>query len=289
LQLLRNFAASLAQGRLGATVTLKSPEELVLVAGELNRMSERLASIDEERRAFLAKASHELRTPISNVLVTLDALQRGGQEDPEVRRRFIQIATEETTRMSSLIQQLLELGRLDAGVVSLDLRSVSLSALLTRAMRALEPQAGAREVTLEPKLTDVEVHIDSERLLQAFLNVIKNAIEVSPAGGKVTVTSGMAGGQPFVEVSDEGPGVEAGDLPHIFDAFYSGEPRRRRGGTGLGLAIARRIVEAHGGGLVARNGEVQGAVFRFSLASRPEATATRIESQAEVSRAAPVS
>ncbi len=128
IEAMRNFAIRVGSGHFGDRLTIRQSIELDQLAIELSRMSERLASLDEERRAFLANVSHELRTPVSNVQVTVEALESGAVEEIELRDRFFQTIKDETKRLSSLIRDLLDLGRLEAGVTQLEIQAISLKA-----------------------------------------------------------------------------------------------------------------------------------------------------------------
>ncbi|HEY9904462.1 MAG TPA: ATP-binding protein, partial [Candidatus Sericytochromatia bacterium] len=241
-------------------------DELGQLATELNRMSQRLASLDKERRAFLANVSHELRTPVSNVHVTLEALESGADEEPELRGRFIRTALDETTRLSRLIKDLLDLGRLEAGVAPLEQQPLNLRDLIDRAVRAVESRMRAKGMDISVDVPNVQLQGDPERLLQAFLNVLDNAIKHSVPDSRVLVSGKIEGVQVGVEISDRGSGISESDLPHIFEQFYTADPSRQGSGTGLGLAIARRIVEAHGGKITASStGVGKGATFTISL------------------------
>jgi signal transduction histidine kinase len=270
IQAMRNFAIEVGQGHLEGRLNIPQNDEIGQLARELNRMSKRLASLDKERRAFLANVSHELRTPISNVLVTLEALAGGAIEEPELRDRFIQTAQEETTRLARLIQDLLDLGRLEAGVAVLEKQSLRLPDLLDRAVRAMESRLLSQGVSIEVDIPHVQVQGDPERLLQAFLNVIDNAIKHSVPDSTVLVTGKIEGAEIAVEIRDLGSGISESDLPHVFEQFYTADRSRRGNSTGLGLAIAKRIVEAHGGTITASSqGEGKGATFTIHLPLDP--------------------
>jgi signal transduction histidine kinase len=229
-------------------------------------MSQRLDSLDKERRAFLANVSHELRTPVSNVHVTLEALESGADEEPELRNRFIRTALDETMRLSGLIKDLLDLGRLEAGVTSLEQQPFNLRNLISRAIRAVESRMRSKGMGLNLDVPDVEIQGDPERLLQAFLNILDNAIKHSVPDSMVFVLGKIEAGQVAVQIQDQGPGINESDLPRIFEQFYTADPSRQGSGTGLGLAIARRIVEAHGGSIAASNAaRGEGATFTIRL------------------------
>ena len=272
---MRNFAIEVGRGHLGEKLNIHQNDELGELGTELNRMSQRLASLDKERRAFLANVSHELRTPVSNVHVTLEALESGADEEPELRGRFIRTALDETTRLSRLIKDLLDLGRLEAGVTSLEQQPFSLRDLIHRAVRAMESRMRSKGMGITTNIPEVQIQGDPERLLQAFLNVLDNAIKHSVPDSMVFVSGKIEAAQVAVQIQDQGPGIKESDLPHIFEQFYTADPSRQGSGTGLGLAITRRIVEAHGGTITASSRDAgKGATFIIRL---PLNTASQLE------------
>jgi len=271
IQAMRNFAMEVGRGHLGEKLNIRQNDELGQLATELNRMSQRLASLDKERRAFLANVSHELRTPVSNVHVTLEALESGADEEPELRSRFIRTALDETTRLSGLIKDLLDLGRLEAGVVPLEQQPFSVRDLINRAVRAMETRMRSKGMGISIDVPDVQIQGDPERLLQAVLNLLDNAIKHSVPDSIVFVSGQMESAQVAVEIRDQGAGISESDLPHVFEQFYTADPSRQGSGTGLGLAIARRIVEAHGGSITASStGTGKGATFTIRLPLFPQ-------------------
>lgn len=266
IQSMRNFAIEVGRGHLGGQLNIRQQDELGQLATELNRMSQRLASLDKERRAFLANVSHELRTPVSNVLVTLEALADGAVEEPDLRDRFIQTAQDETTRLSRLIQDLLDLGRLEAGVAPLEEQPLRLRDLIDRSVRAVESRMRSKNVGMSVEVPDVQLQGDPERLLQAFLNILDNAIKHSIPESTVSISGKTEGAKVAIQIRDQGKGISESDLPHIFEQFYTADRSRQGNSTGLGLAIARRIVEAHGGAIDASStGVGKGATFTIRL------------------------
>jgi signal transduction histidine kinase len=265
IKAMRNFAIDVGGGHLGDKLNIHRRDELGQLAIELNRMSKRLASLDQERRAFLANVSHELRTPVSNVYVTLDALASGADEEPELRSRFIQTAQDETMRLSRLIKDLLDLGRLEAGVTTLEQQPIRVRDLINRAVRAIESRMHSKNMAIVADVPDIQIQGDPERLLQAFLNILDNALKHSVEDSTVFVSGQIEGNQIAVAITDQGSGISDHDLPHVFEQFYTGDRSRQGSGTGLGLAIARRIVEAHGGKITASSKPGKGATFTISL------------------------
>lgn len=265
IQSMCNFAVRMGGGHFGDKLDIRQDDEIGQLAFELNRMSERLASLDTERRSFLANVSHELRTPVSNVFVTLEALASGADEEPQIRDRFIGIAQEEVKRLSRLIHDLLDLGRLEAGVTQLEKKDFRLNSLIERAVRAVELRLQSNDVGIKLDLPDVKANGDPERLLQAFLNILDNAIKYSVANSEVSITGQIEANKIVIKISDQGPGISESDMPHIFEQFYTADRSRSGTGTGLGLAIARRIVEAHDGRIAASSNPGKGATFIIEL------------------------
>ncbi|MBE9206245.1 HAMP domain-containing protein [Nostoc sp. LEGE 06077] len=265
IEIMRNFAIRLGSGHFGDKLIIHQNNELDQLAAELNRMSERLASLDQERRVFLANVSHELRTPISNVQVTVDALKNGAYEEPQLRDRFFQTIENETKRLSRLIHDLLDLGRLEAGVTALEKQSISLQGLINRTVNAVEPRMQAAGVTVRINVVELQLQGDPERLLQAILNLLDNAIKHSQPNSQVSIFGYSEEKKAIIQIQDQGRGISNSDLPRIFEQFYTTDPSRKGNGNGLGLAIAKRIIEAHQGSITANSIPNQGATFTISL------------------------
>jgi signal transduction histidine kinase len=265
IEIMRNFAIRMGSGHFGDKLIIHQNNELDQLAAELNRMSERLASLDQERRVFLANVSHELRTPISNVQVTVDALKGGAYEEAQLRDRFFQTIENETKRLSRLIHDLLDLGRLEAGVTQLEQQSISLRGLINRAVNAIEPRMQAAGVTMQVNVAELQLQGDPERLLQAILNLLDNAIKHSHPNSQVFISGCSKGKKVIIEIQDQGKGISEVDLPRIFEQFYTTDPSRKGSSNGLGLAIAKRIIEAHKGSITVSSVPNQGATFTISL------------------------
>ncbi|MBD2204838.1 HAMP domain-containing histidine kinase [Calothrix sp. FACHB-1219] len=265
IEIMQHFAIRLGGGHFGDKLTIHENNELDQLAAELNRMSERLASLDQERRVFLANVSHELRTPISNVQVTVDALKGGAYEEPELRDRFFLTIDSEIKRLARLIHDLLDLGRLEAGVTKLEQQTIPLRGLINRAVNAIEPRMQTVKISLEVKVENLQIEGDPERLLQAILNLLDNAIKHSPPNSQILISGYSKGKQAVIQIQDQGKGIKEGDLPRIFEQFYTTDPSRKSSGNGLGLAITKRIIEAHQGTITANSLPNQGATFTIYL------------------------
>lgn len=265
IEKMRLFAMRIGTGHFGDRLAISQNNELDQLAADLNRMSERLASLDEERRAFLAKVSHELRTPVSNVQVTVEALESGAVEEVELRDRFFRTIKDETKRLSVLIHDLLDLGRLEAGVTQLEQQTLSLKGLINRVVNAMEPRMQTKQLAVQLEVADLKFVGDPERLLQALLNVLDNAIKHSQPHTKVFISGHREKRSVVIQIRDQGKGIMQNDLPHIFEQFYTTQTAQKESGTGLGLAIAKRIVETQGGSITASSEPGQGATFTIRL------------------------
>lgn len=206
--------------------------------------------LEQLRREFVANVSHELRTPLTTVKSYVETLQ-DGVDDPATRARFLQVIDHEVERMVRLVRDLLDLTQIEQGRVRWDKEYVRLGELAAQVVSRLRGQweDKALQVQLERDPREPAVYVDPDRMQQVIVNLLANAIEFTPAGGRVTVRTRSAAGEVVLEVEDTGTGIPAEDLPRVFERFYRVDKARSRrlGGTGLGLSIVKEIVEAHGG------------------------------------------
>ena len=257
---LTQASRSLAEGQLDARVSVSrsSPPEVTELATAFNNMAERLQqsiniiSGDRDRsRGFLADVSHELRTPIAALRTFNELLREGAAADPATRDEFLEQSGRQIERLDWLSTNLLELSKLDSGLVALDLRPDDLRVVAENAVEQAEPVASRKGVTLQMHVPAEPVRQphDPQRLGQVLSNLIGNAIKFTPKGGRVDVElAPTAEGAEFT-VSDTGVGIDAEELPHVFERFYRGTrtPTERATGSGLGLSIVKSIVDMHGG------------------------------------------
>jgi signal transduction histidine kinase len=269
-------ARQVASGRLGVRVAPHGPDELVGLTQDFNVMSERLEEMDrarremeEARRHLIAAISHDLRTPLASIRAMVEAIDDGVVTDAETTQRYVRTVLGEVQRLSGLIDDLFELSRLDAGVLSLQLEPGSLHDLVSDMLEALQVQAAEKGLTLQGAVDESlpPVMMDTARVQRVLYNLVQNAIRHTPADGTVLLEAREEPDAVQVDVVDSGEGVPPADLPHIFERFYRGEKSRVRGqgGAGLGLAIARGLVEAHGGRIWAQSVPGEGARFSFVL------------------------
>jgi two-component system sensor histidine kinase VicK len=224
--------------------------------------------IDEERREFVANVSHELRTPLTTMRSYLEALADGAMDDKELAPRFLNIAQTETERMIRLVNDLLQLSKLDNTDYKLSTTWVDFGRYFHRIIDRFE-MSKSRNVTFKRLIPSepIGVEIDEDKITQVLDNIISNALKYSPEGGQITFKLQVIG--QFVEISvrDEGMGIPKENVAKIFERFYRVDKARSRkmGGTGLGLAIAKEMIEAHKGHIWASSEEGKGTTIFFTL------------------------
>jgi two-component system phosphate regulon sensor histidine kinase PhoR len=228
--------------------------------------------VEQVRRDFVANVSHELRTPLASIKSVIETLEGGALDDPAVARDFLSRADAEVDRLVQMVEELLELSRIESGELPLAQEPVQMAAVVADAVERLRPQAEKQglSLTLEAAPDLPPVIGDAERLERVVVDLIHNAVKFTPAGGSVHVSAGLADGGVTVRVSDTGVGIAPEDLPRIFERFYKGGRSRGGGGTGLGLAVVKHVVEAHGGTVSVESEPGRGSTFSFSIpASSP--------------------
>ena len=252
-------ARAMARGEYGRRVTATSRDEVGELARAFNAMAADLAEVDRMRRDLVANASHELRTPIGALQAMLENLVDGVEP---VERTALESMLRQVERLGTLVEQLLDLSKLESGAVPLDRRRVPARALLRDVVDEWRAQAQANDVELGVSVgpPDLSLDADRERLRQVLGNLVANAVRHSPQGGSVTLQASEDSGCVRLEVADEGPGISPAEAERVFERFYRTDHARAasEGGTGLGLAIARWIVELHGGTIRAEAGRTGG-------------------------------
>jgi two-component system phosphate regulon sensor histidine kinase PhoR len=223
--------------------------------------------VEQVRRDFVANVSHELRTPLASIKSVIETLEGGALEDEAAARDFLSRADAEVDRLVQMVEELLDLSRIESGELPLAQQPVEMASVLADAVDRLRSQAEKQELTLTVDIAaDLPPIIgDGERLARAVVNLLHNAVKFTPAGGSVHVWAGLVESAVVVKVIDSGVGVAPEDLPRIFERFYKSDRARASGGTGLGLAVVRHIVEAHGGTVSVESDQGRGSTFSFSI------------------------
>ncbi len=231
----------------------------------------RLRRLETVRQDFVSNVSHELRTPLASLKAVVETLRGGALEDPPAAEQFLDWMESEVDSLTQMVQELLELSRIESGQAPLQLQPVPITELLAIPVERLRPQAERAHLTLG---LDVPaelplVQADTERARHVVVNLLHNAIKFTPAGGHVDVSARAQEGEVIVAVRDTGVGISPENLPRIFERFFKADRTRSGGGTGLGLSIAKHIVQGHGGRIWAESVEGQGSTFYFTLRAAP--------------------
>lgn len=242
-------------------------DELSQLAISFNQMAEKLAQTENIRRQLIGDIAHELRTPLTAIQGSMEGLMDGVLIPSD---ETYQTVYREADRLKRLVDDLQELSRVEAGAYELNRKLVSTSSLVNTTVKRLGRQFEEKGVSLETDLSpDVpNVTVDEDRIEQVLLNLVGNALQYTPPGGKVCISTRYQGGEVYFEVSDTGIGIPAEHIPLLFTRFYRVDKSRSRagGGSGIGLTIAKHLIEAHGGHIWADSpGRNLGSVFSFSL------------------------
>lgn len=227
-----------------------------------------LRRLETSRRDFVSNISHELRNPLASLKAVIETLQDGTLEDRPAAEHFLRRAEVEVDAMTQMVQELLELSRIESGRVPLRLSPTTAAEIVLPALERLRDQAKRAGLALEVEIASdlPRVLADAGRMEQVVVNLVHNAIKFTPAGGTIRIQARPAEGTAVLfKVSDSGVGIPAEDLPRIFERFYKADRARSGGGTGLGLAIAKHIVQAHDGRIWVESKEGRGSQFFFTL------------------------
>ena len=258
----------IADGHYEKRVDVNGSDEIAQLATSFNQMATQLEQVESMRRQLIGDVTHELRTPLTSIKGYMEGLVDGVL--PSTPETFDQIHRE-ADRLSRLVDDLQELSRIEAKAYSLDLRPVAVSNLVQTTVKRLSPQATTRRITLRSNLpADLPPLLaDEDRITQVLVNLVANAIQYTPEGGDVTISTARVDDEIHISVKDTGIGIPPEHIGNLFTRFYRVDKSRSRqagGGSGIGLTIAHHLVEAHGGRIWAESqGDGQGSTFTFSL------------------------
>ena len=227
----------------------------------------RIRQLEIIRRDFVSNVSHELRTPLTSLKLITETLQDNLQEDPAESQKFLDRMSGEIDNLTEMVEELLELSRIESGRVPLEKRWVKPSTIVASANErmALQAQRAGLQCSIENTEGLPSIFVDSSRLERVLVNLLHNAIKFTPPGGKIILSTYQKMNTIVFSVKDSGIGIPPKDLPRIFERFYKSDRSRTDRGTGLGLSIARHLVEAHGGKIWAESRFGEGSTFSFSI------------------------
>ena len=265
LSALRKKTGEIAKGNYESDLHLSSPPEINELMRDFNSMCNRLKETDAMKSDFFSLMSHELRTPVASIKEGTNLLMEGvGGETNEKQKRLLRIISEESDRLLGLINSILDLSKMEAGMMTYAFVQADIGLLISKAAVEIEPLAKAKNIKGELSISKEipPVKMDTEKMLQVLRNLIGNAVKFTPHGGSVKISAGFDDGNLEVSVADEGPGILEENLDTVFDKFKSYHTRK---GTGLGLAIVKNIIKAHGGRVWAESTSGRGSTFTFVL------------------------
>jgi two-component system OmpR family sensor kinase len=251
-------------------VPLRGPLEVQDLTRAFNSMIARMHASQKSQRDFVANVSHELKTPLTSVQGFAQAIIDGTANTPETRQQAAQVIYDESGRMHRLVQDLLDLARLDGGTADITMSPLNVSALLNSIAEKFTPQLQRSGVNITVDVPDnlPVITADGDRLAQVFVILVDNSLKFTPRGGLISLRASVVNHELLISVLDTGAGIPEAALAHIFDRFYQADPARKGGekhGAGLGLAIAREIVLVHGGRITVRSQLGKGTSFDVFL------------------------
>jgi len=251
---LRAIAVPIGEGRLaGALLLFQDLTEL--------------RSIQTMRRELVGNISHDLRTPIAGIKAMVETLRDGAIDDKQAAGDFLTRIDSEVDRLTQMVSELTELSHIETGRTEMRVAPIDLNRLMEEVIAQMNPLAQKQQVSIATELATTlpMVRADKDRIRQAVINLVHNAIKFNHPGGRITISIRSDPESITVNISDTGTGISAEDLPHIFERFYKADKSRSKGGSGLGLAIAKHTIQAHGGKIWVQSKEGKGSTFSFSM------------------------
>lgn len=277
LSRLAGAAGAMSRGEYDHRLPVVGRDEIATLTEQFNIMAQEVGQAHAMQRSFVANVSHDLKTPLTSIQGFSQAMLDGAIKDEEQYRQAAGIINDEAQRMTRLVGQLLLLSQLQSGLRTIELRPIEAGPLLGQLLLSMQPQAAAANVELIGRFSNrpALVLADSDKLKQAFGNIVDNAIKHTPHGGSVTVATSALPDGVEISVADTGKGIPEADLPHVMERFYQVDKSRSAAqvsSLGLGLAIAREIVQAHHGQISLESKEGEGTIVRVVLPSGGDPT-----------------
>ena len=244
------------------------PGEVLLLFQDLTL----LRKLETVRKDFVSNISHELRTPLASLKALSETLQAGALNDPKVSNNFLRQMDDEIDNLTQMVQELLELAKIESGRVPFEKKECSVDEIVSRPVERMRLQAERSGINIDTNIENdlPSLQVDLTRIQQVFINLIHNAIKFTEPGGKITLSASRENNRIIFGIQDTGVGIPSNELERIFERFYKSDRSRSSGGTGLGLSIAKHIIEAHGGNIWAESDPGEGSKFYFSIPIQPK-------------------
>lgn len=262
------------QGNFDERIEYNGEDEVGGLAQSFNQMADEINTLEAARRSFVANVSHELRSPLTSMRGFLVAMQ-DGTIPPEEHQKYLSIVIDENNRMTSMVNDLLDIARIESGEHVLNFEVFEIAEIIRRTLITFEARISEKHIDIEIDFSEEQIFVEADKsqIVQVLRNLIDNAIKFTPERGRITIMLRSQRRQVIVTVKDSGAGIADEDMPYVFERFYKAEKAHTPGaqaGTGLGLAIVKRIIDAHSQTISVKNDG--GACFTFTLkrAYRPQ-------------------
>lgn len=258
-----------SKGAFNLRIPAQGQDEVAQLGKSFNLMADALNNLEQARRSFVANVSHELRSPLTSMRGFLEAMQDGTIPQEEAPK-YLAIVIDENKRMTAMVNDLLDLARIESGQTVVHMGPFDINELIARTLLTFEARIDAAKIEVELDFSEEHCYVeaDADQIAQVLRNLIDNAIKFTPGGGRLRLSTEPERKLVWVRVSDSGKGVAQEDIPYLFDRFYKAEKAHTPGsqsGTGLGLSIVKRIIEAHGQDISVESQPGQGTTFTFTL------------------------
>ena len=258
-----------SKGDFSQRIPVQGKDEASQLGRSFNEMADQLKNLEVTRQSFVANVSHELRSPLTSMKGFLEAMM-DGTIPPEEHEHYIEIVLSETRRMTAMVNDLLDLARIESGIITVNYEVFDINELIRRTLITYEARISEKRMELDVRFATEQnfVYADSNQISQVLRNLIDNAIKYSPEGRTLLVSTYALRKEVYVTIRDTGVGIPAEDVPHIFDRFYKVEKAHTPSpqvGSGLGLAIVKKIIEAHGQSITVKSARGKGTQFTFTL------------------------
>ena len=268
---INDTALEIAKGNMTARVKFEEKNDEIGRLGQtINTMADELSQTERLKNEFISSISHELRTPLTAIRGWTETMLAGAENMDGTTKRGVEIIYSETERLSKMVEELLDMSRLQNGSMKLSVEQTDLLAEFEETVFMMCERAKSEDILIEyiPEEADIPALVDKDRVKQVFFNVIDNAIKHSHAGGRIEIAARVEEQRALFIVEDHGEGISAEDLPHIKDMFYKGSSQKR--GSGIGLGVSDEIMQLHGGSLEIESTLNVGTVVTISFPIEPE-------------------
>lgn len=258
-----------SKGDFSQRISVTGRDEASQLGRSFNEMAEQLKDLETTRRSFVANVSHELRSPLTSMKGFLEAIL-DGTIPPEEQEHYLSVVLSETLRMNAMVNDLLDLARIESGIITLNRENFDINELIRRTLITFEARISEKNIELQIRFSHDQCFVngDVKQISQVLRNLIDNAIKYSPDSSILRISSYTMKKEAYISIKDNGIGIPAEDVPRVFDRFYKVEKAHTPApqvGSGLGLAIVKRIIEAHGQSITVKSARGKGATFTFTL------------------------